>query len=52
MSATQTGYDGRIGRKLRVMRQSAASTNECEDEEEVDALQAVKDALGKWKTRR
>ncbi|KIM54824.1 hypothetical protein SCLCIDRAFT_30800 [Scleroderma citrinum Foug A] len=52
MSATQPGYDDRINRRLCVMRKLGSTTDECEDENMVDIMQAVKDGLGEWKTRR
>ncbi|KAG6336884.1 hypothetical protein ID866_2210 [Astraeus odoratus] len=59
MSATQSGYDDRVNRKLHAIQQletlgawATGMADDCEDEDTADAVQAVKGALESWKASR
>ncbi|KAI6044873.1 P-loop containing nucleoside triphosphate hydrolase protein [Pisolithus marmoratus] len=50
MSATQPGYDDRVNQKLCAIRRLGAIGEANEDENEMEVVQAVKEALDEWTT--
>ncbi|KAI6006460.1 P-loop containing nucleoside triphosphate hydrolase protein, partial [Pisolithus marmoratus] len=50
MSATQPGYDDRVNQKLSAIRRLGAMGEASEDENEMEVVQAVKEALDEWTT--
>ncbi|KAI6044885.1 P-loop containing nucleoside triphosphate hydrolase protein [Pisolithus marmoratus] len=48
MSATQPGYDDRVNQKLSAIRRLGAMGEANEDEDEMEVVHAVKEALDEW----